>query len=176
MAQKPKRASDGLAKKDAQKPRGRREFQPTSDQRAQVKALAMQGLSQERIAHFLQIAPKTLAKHFERELREAKPHLIARAVSTVFNAMGSSNERIALSASKYTLSTKGKQYGWTTSVDRARKRDVWRGADPARLTHEEFRWFCYLVQKMGVKLEDADLPEGMQLPTFPKTVDAGNES
>jgi hypothetical protein len=147
-----------------QKPVGRPEFQPTSEQRSQVKALAMAGMSYERIAASLQIAPSTLTKHFERELTEAIPHLMATATSTVFNTMRSPDKKLALSSAMFTLSTKGKHFGWTTSQDRAAYRDVWSGADPSKLTHDEFRLWVSLAQKMGVVFEDVHMPPGRELP------------
>jgi hypothetical protein len=46
----------------------RPKFTPTPEQRVQVKSLAAFGISHERISKYLTIAPKTLRKHFRREL------------------------------------------------------------------------------------------------------------
>ncbi len=46
----------------------RPKFVPTEEQRRTAKSLAAFGLNQEAIAHMLECSPKTLRKHFLKEL------------------------------------------------------------------------------------------------------------
>jgi hypothetical protein len=97
------------ATKKAKKPHGRPAFEPTDAQRGEVVALAGAGYSEEVIADFLDIDPKTLRKHFGKLIRTATPKVVGKAYSTV--AHQNLND---LAAAKYVLSTKGKDLGWTT--------------------------------------------------------------
>jgi hypothetical protein len=74
----------------------RPKFQPTHEQQITVKTMAACGISHENIAVKLEIAPKTLRKHFRRELRVGviDAHLAIR--KTVFK-MGTSGRNIAAS-------------------------------------------------------------------------------
>lgn len=60
-------------------------FQPTAEQRSQVEVLAGFGLPQAQIAVLLGCDPKTLRKHFERELEVGDAKATAKIAQTLFN-------------------------------------------------------------------------------------------
>jgi hypothetical protein len=134
---------------------GRPPFAPTNEQRAQVKALAMFGSPQYQIAEHLDVDEGTLIKHFATELREAKPHLHARATSVIFNALSSPKEEIRVRTAMYVLDRQGRELGWNDRVDTWLEHTLLRGIELRKLTREELNELGQLLVKAGANL---DLP------------------
>lgn len=65
-------------------PAGRKNFEPTEQQRRNVETLAGYGLKQDAIARMLQIDPKTLRKHFRHELDCGADKANAQVAGTLF--------------------------------------------------------------------------------------------
>ena len=59
---------------------------PTQETRAEVRALASFGVSQEEVATYLDIDPKTLRKHYRGELTTSALKVHARVASFLANA------------------------------------------------------------------------------------------
>ena len=62
----------------------RPEYQPSDKDRRQVKALSALGTRHEDMAKFMDIAPKTLRKHFRDELDRGAIEANAKVVETLF--------------------------------------------------------------------------------------------
>jgi hypothetical protein len=65
-------------------PAGRKNFEPTEQQRRTAESLAGCGTPQEDIARLMDIDPKTLRKHFRRELDCGAAKANAQVANTVF--------------------------------------------------------------------------------------------
>jgi hypothetical protein len=65
-------------------PAGRKNFEPTEQQRRMVESLAGCGTPQEDIASIMDIDPKTLRKHFRRELNCGAAKANAQVANTLF--------------------------------------------------------------------------------------------
>lgn len=65
---------------------GRKPHQPTDKMRAQVQALSSFGIPQDVIADFLDLAPKTLRKHYAEELRKAGVQANAQVSKFLYEA------------------------------------------------------------------------------------------
>jgi len=61
------------------------EFEPTEEQRRLVRAMAGFGIRQDDIAAHLEIDPKTLRKHFRRELDRGAVEANAKVAQSLFN-------------------------------------------------------------------------------------------
>jgi hypothetical protein len=61
------------------------EFEPTEEQRRLVRAMAGFGIRQDDIAAHLEIDPKTLRKHFRRELDRGTVEANAKVAQSLFN-------------------------------------------------------------------------------------------
>lgn len=60
-------------------------FEPTEEQRRTVRAMSGYGVPQEGIATLLDIDPKTLRKHFRRELDRGSVEATAQVAQTLFS-------------------------------------------------------------------------------------------
>jgi hypothetical protein len=67
-------------------PAGRRKFEPTEQQRRMAESLAGCGTPQDAIARIMEIDPKTLRKHFRRELACGADKAIAQVANGVQGA------------------------------------------------------------------------------------------
>jgi hypothetical protein len=67
------------------------EFEPTEEQRRLVRAMAGFGIRQDDIAAHLEIDPKTLRKHFRRELDRGTVEANAKVAQSLFNMATSGN-------------------------------------------------------------------------------------
>lgn len=65
-------------------PAGRPTFKPTAEQRSQVKLFAAYGISHEDIAEQIGIDPKTLRKHFRKELKTGVTEANAKIAQRLF--------------------------------------------------------------------------------------------
>jgi hypothetical protein len=137
---------------------GRPAFGPSEVQRGLVKALAMVGCSRQAIAEVIDIDVATLIKAFETELREGSAHLLARAGSNIWNTLGSKDEKNALKASMFVLQTKGKDYGWSKTVDLELRRQLFLGMDFSRLDDNDTAELQRLLMKAGAPVELSDFP------------------
>ena len=61
------------------------EFEPSEEQRRLVRAMAGFGIRQDDIAAHLEIDPKTLRKHFRRELDRGTVEANAKVAQSLFN-------------------------------------------------------------------------------------------
>lgn len=109
-------AAPKKAKRKARKPKkanGRPRFQPTDEQRGSVRALSAAGYSEDEIARYIQIAPKTLRKYFPNELAFATMELLGTAVGGLADAL----KRKEAWAICFVLKTRGKKLhdgaGWS---------------------------------------------------------------
>ncbi len=66
-------------------------FEPTEEQRRTVRAMSGFGIPQEDIATFLEIEPKTLRKHFRRELDRGMVEATAKVAQSLFQMATSGN-------------------------------------------------------------------------------------
>ena len=73
----------------------RPKFTPTVEQRKQVKALAAYGISQDEIAKYIDVAPKTLRKHFRRELELGIIDAKARIANKLYQIATTGNGNVA---------------------------------------------------------------------------------
>lgn len=69
-------------------------FQPTEEQRRTVRAMSGFGIPQESIATMLDIEPKTLRKHFRRELDRGSIEATTKVAQTLFS-MATSGQNVA---------------------------------------------------------------------------------
>ena len=69
-------------------------YDPTEDQRRTVKAMAGFGVPQDDVAAYLEIDPKTLRKHFRRELDGGTLEANAKVAQSLFN-MATSGKNVA---------------------------------------------------------------------------------
>jgi DNA invertase Pin-like site-specific DNA recombinase len=65
-------------------PMGRRPFKPTEDDRAKVARMSSMGITQEQIAKVFGITPKTLRKHFRKELDASAIEANFQVTETLF--------------------------------------------------------------------------------------------
>jgi len=75
---------------------GRRAFQPTEDDRLKVARMCAYGIPQFQIATIFGIAPKTLRKHFPKELTESAIEANFKVADTLFK-MATSGRHVAAS-------------------------------------------------------------------------------
>ncbi|WP_144299797.1 hypothetical protein [Elioraea rosea] len=66
-------------------------FEPTEEQRRTVRAMSGFGIPQEDIATFLEIEPKTLRKHFRRELDRGMVEATAKVAQSLFQMATTGN-------------------------------------------------------------------------------------
>lgn len=71
-------------------------FNPTDKQRGIVKAFAAYGVQQDEIAKYLEIDPKTLRKHFRRELDTGSTEATSKVAQSLFSAATSGNVAAAI--------------------------------------------------------------------------------
>lgn len=86
----------------------RKEYIPTLQHRAHVKALAMCGRNHADIALSLDIHQETLVKHFEEELKTNVLFLESTASERMMQALKSEDDRVAVDAAKFLLRMKCK--------------------------------------------------------------------
>ena len=88
---------------------GRPAFSPTAAQRQTVEAMAGCGIPEDEISAFLDVAPKTLRKHFRVELDTGHIKANAKVASNLYRlATGSGRE--AVTAAIFWLKTRA---GWS---------------------------------------------------------------
>jgi hypothetical protein len=80
-------------------------FAPTDEQRGIVKAFAAYGVQQDEIAKYLDIDPKTLRKHFRRELDVGSIEATTKVAQSLFKAATGGN----ISAAIFWMKARG---GW----------------------------------------------------------------
>lgn len=73
---------------------GRPSFQVTDEQRKWVRTMASLGIPQDDIALLLEVTPKTLRKHFRKELTHGAIEANAKVMETLF-AMATSGKNTA---------------------------------------------------------------------------------
>lgn len=147
---------------DGQKPKnlgGRPPFKVTTENANMVKALAMFGMAHQKIAEALDVSINTLTKHFAVELREARPHLIAKSMGVVYNALADKDTGHKLAAAKFVLSTQGKELGWTTKIELSLRRDLFAGLDFSRLATKDLDELHRILVKAGAPIEQSDIPQ-----------------
>lgn len=66
-------------------------FEPTEEQRRTVRAMSGFGIPQDDIATFLEIEPKTLRKHFRRELDRGMVEATAKVAQSLFQMATTGN-------------------------------------------------------------------------------------
>jgi hypothetical protein len=71
-------------------------FTPTDEQRGMVKAFAAYGVQQDEIAKYLEIDPKTLRKHFRRELDTGSIEATSKVAQSLYKAATSGNVGAAI--------------------------------------------------------------------------------
>ena len=69
-------------------------FEPTEEQRRTVRAMSGYGVPHDDIATLLEVDPKTLRKHFRRELDRGSIEATAKVAQTLF-AMATSGQNVA---------------------------------------------------------------------------------
>ncbi len=85
-------------------------YTPTDKDRAMVKALAVQGLPQKRIAAVIGVNQRTLTKYFKEELERAKDEFIGLCVNKLWTLVNKGNA----AAIFFALKT---QAGWREKGD-----------------------------------------------------------
>ena len=65
---------------------GRKPFEPTKEQNAEVLTMALSGTPEDEIARVIGIAPKTLRKHFRETLDTAHTRANARVAGSLYSA------------------------------------------------------------------------------------------
>lgn len=109
---------------------GRPPFVPTEKMRGEVQAFSIAGYTQEQIAEYLDIDPKTLRANFRTELDFASMKVIANAAMNVvrlgngvpaeFDDKGNKiREEIPMSLgpNAFILKTRGKKQGWSERLE-----------------------------------------------------------
>ena len=71
-------------------------FTPTDEQRGMVKAFAAYGVQQDEIAKYLEIDPKTLRKHFRRELDTGGIEATFKVAQSLYKAATGGNVGAAI--------------------------------------------------------------------------------
>ena len=71
-------------------------FDPTDEQRGIVKAFAAYGVQQDEIAKYIEIDPKTLRKHFRRELDVGSIEATSKVAQSLYKAAMSGNVGAAI--------------------------------------------------------------------------------
>lgn len=133
--------------------RGPRAYVPSDEDRAVATALAQVGFSREDLGRHFGVEVKTIDKHFQKELRVAKGTLLAHGYGAVAKALRTDDGR-ALSAGKFVLATKGKDYGWGGKAPPPLDEDAFAGADPSLLTPKQWAQFVELLAIMGVDISN----------------------
>ena len=77
---------------------GRPPFEPTEEQRTQVRTLCACGFPHDQIAQRVGIAPKTLRKHFAEDLKDAKISANAMVAGSLFQKAMSDGPQSAAAA------------------------------------------------------------------------------
>ena len=86
-------------------------YDPSEEQRRTVKAMAGFGVPQDDIATYLEVDPKTLRKHFRRELDGGTLEANAKVAQSLFN-MATSGKNVA--AAIFWMKARG---GWREKHD-----------------------------------------------------------
>jgi hypothetical protein len=84
-----------------------REHKPSETNRAKVIALITNGAVQDRVAAHLEISPKTLRRHYARELEFGTESLLSRVLNNLASIACRGRGLAAVSAAKYLLSCRG---------------------------------------------------------------------
>jgi hypothetical protein len=92
---------------------GRRAHQPNASQRTQVETMAGLGISEDDVALMLDIDPKTLRKHYRRELDVGHVKANAKISSNLFR-MASGSGREAAACAIFWCKTR---LGWRERLD-----------------------------------------------------------
>lgn len=134
---------------------GPRTYDPSSEDRAIVQALCGFGLSEDGIATYFRLDPKTLRKHFAEELHKARPTLMALANGALFYHL----QKKDLNAAKYVHGCLGRKFGWRLDDEKAAPlspmnalQRMFVDADFSRLTDEQFETLVELLAISGIEL------------------------
>lgn len=132
---------------------GRPPFRATAKQRIEVECLAQVGYSEDFIAEFVGVAPKTLRKHFRHQLDHAKPRLIGLAVGVIAKAIAgfSADRKAALTAAFFVMKTQAKDMGWVERAEVTGK-DGKPLIDLTKLSDDELDLYERLIRKAGAAL------------------------
>ncbi len=149
--------------------RGRPAFDPSDKQRGMVQALSQAGYDQDKIAEYLGVDPKTLRKHFARELDFASMELIAGAVTSLGRAAVGAKAQYDEDGNKvrdevkpeawavcFLLKTKGKALGFSERHEHtgADGKDLFAGLDLTKLTDTRFNLLKELLRDAGAAIPD----------------------
>ncbi len=101
---------------------GKLPYVPTDKDRTVVRLLCAGGITQDRVALAIGINPRTLVKHFKREIDLGQTEIDCLAVSTLVTAMRGGGKQ-AVAAAKFWAQTR---MGWSEriSVDNTRLADT----------------------------------------------------
>lgn len=132
---------------------GRPPWNPSPTDRAVCTALAQVGLPQEELAAHFGVGVEAIVKHFEPELRQSKGVVLAQGLGAVSASLRESGF-VRLSAGKYVLSTKGKEYGWTerTEVTGKDGDSFFAGLDLTKLSDQSFEKLGDLLAAAGANI------------------------
>jgi hypothetical protein len=175
MAAKPKLKKRKAKPAAKPKPPGRPAFEPTDQNRGEVKALRVAGYTQEQIADYLDIDEKTLRLHFRDEIDKAKMKVIAGAAGNVVRAaLGApaqfDNKGNEIRAEQkpeawaicFLLKTQAKDQGWSERFEHTGKGGgPIEHADLSKLTPEELDE----AERLARKIADSGANRGGTRPT-----------
>jgi hypothetical protein len=154
---------------------GRPKFEPTDSQRGEVKALRVAGYTEDQVADYLEIDPKTLRAHFRTELDHSKMKVLAGAAGNVvrfalgspaqFDAKGNKlreEQKPEAWAICFLLKTQGKDLGWSERFEHTGKGGgPIEHADLSKLTKEELDE----AERLARKIADTGANRGGTRPT-----------
>lgn len=132
-------------------------FEPTEKQRGSVNALSAAGYTQDDIAAYVGIDPKTLRKHFDRELRFGTMELVGSAIGSVARGIKADEAWAVL----FVLKTRGKKLhngeGWR-EYDERFPPPPGAGSDavPVHLASLRDDQLLQLLKRLKIAAETAD--------------------
>jgi hypothetical protein len=129
-------------------------FNPTDEQRKTVRAMSGFGVPHDDIATLLEIDPKTLRKHFRRELDRGSIEATAKVAQSLFN-MATMEKNVA--AAIFWMKARA---GWREKHEvqvTARPLQDLPDAELDRLLHDELTQ--YVQQRLGIGSSEAEEAE-----------------
>jgi hypothetical protein len=129
-------------------------IEPTEDQRRTVRAMSGFGIPHDDIATLLEIDPKTLRKHFRRELDRGSIEATAKVAQSLFN-MATVEKNVA--AAIFWMKARA---GWREKHEvqvTARPLHDLPDAELDRLLHDELAQ--YVQQRLGIESSEAEEAE-----------------